>query len=131
LARTGYRASVGDEATFADDGRRASGRAGGKTGRRIASQQVAAYHQARLDELVGHIAAAVDGWRAGSMDAYDVDQVLHHYQRAARELWKFCWGTGGGGHVELIAAHLHRLAEGNQVIDWWERGAARRSGDST
>jgi hypothetical protein len=115
---------------FADGGGGASDRAGGKAGRRIARQQVAAYHQARLDELLGHVAAAVDGWRAGSMDTYDIDQVLHHYQRAARELWKFCWGTGGGRHAELIAAHLHRLAEDNQVIDWWERGASRRSGDS-
>jgi hypothetical protein len=104
---------------------------GDKAARRAAREQVAAYHQARLDELVEHVAAVVDDWRAGSVDAYDVDEVLHHYQRAARELWKFCWGTGGGGHVELIAAHLHRLAEDDQVIDWWERGAARRPSDGT
>jgi len=104
---------------------------GDKAARRAARQQVAAYHQARLDELVEHVAAAVDGWRAGSVDAYAVDEVLHRYQRAARELWKFCWGTGGGGHVELIAAQLQRLADDNQVIDWWERGAIRRRGDGT
>jgi hypothetical protein len=104
---------------------------GDKAARRAAREQVAAYHQARLDELVEHVATAVDDWRAGSVDAYDVDEVLHHYQRAARELWKFCWGTGGGGHVELIVAHLHRLAEDDQVIDWWERGAARRPSDGT
>jgi hypothetical protein len=102
---------------------------GDKAARRAARQQVAAYHQARLEELVGQVAAAVDGWRAGSLDAYEMDQVLHHYQGAARELWKFCWGAGGGGHVELIAAHLQRLTEDDQVIDWWERGAARRPGD--
>lgn len=105
-------------------------RVGDKAARRAARQQVAAYHQACLDELVGHVAAAIDDWRAGSADAYDVDEVLHHYQRAARELWKFCWGAGGGGHVELIAAHLQGLAEDDQVIDWWERGAARRPSDS-
>jgi hypothetical protein len=92
---------------------------------------VADYHQARLDELVQHVAMAVDGWRAGSLDAHDVDEVLHRYQRAARELWKFCWGTGGGRHVELVAAHLHRLAEDNQVIDWWERAAPRRRSNGT
>jgi hypothetical protein len=113
-ARTGYRLGVGDKAA-----------------RGAARQRVAAYHQARLEELVGHVAVAVDGWRAGSLDAYEVDQVLHHYQGAARELWKFCWATGGGAHVELIAAHLQRLAEDDQVIDWWERGPARWRGDRT
>jgi hypothetical protein len=87
---------------------------------------VAAYHQARLDELVGYVASAIDGWRAGSLDAHDVDEVLHRYQRAARELWKFCWSTGGGSHVEFIASHLRQMADENQVIDWWDRGAPRR-----
>jgi hypothetical protein len=104
---------------------------GDKAARRAARQQVAAYHRACLDELVEHVAAAVDGWRAGSVDAFTVDEVLHRYQRAARELWKFCWGSGGGGHVELIAAHLQRLVEDDQVIDWWERGATRPRSDST
>lgn len=128
----GYGASVGDGSGFADGGGgRASSRAGGKAGRRVAREQVAAYHQACLDELVRHVAMAVDGWRAGSLDAHDVDEVLHRYQRAARELWKFCWGTGGGGHIAMVAADLHRLAQTNQVIDWWERGAARRRGNDT
>ena len=39
---------------------------GDKAARGAARQRVAAYHQARLEELVGHVAVAVDGWRAGS-----------------------------------------------------------------
>jgi hypothetical protein len=45
-----------------------------------------------LDELVERVAAAVDGWWAGSVDADAVDEVLHRYQRCARELWKFLLG---------------------------------------
>jgi hypothetical protein len=125
-----YRAKVVDGTGFTDDGgHRASSRANDKSRRRAAREQVAAYHQARLDELIRHVATAVDGWRTGSLDAHDLDEVLHHYQRAAHELWKFCWSTGGGGHIEMIAAHLNRLAEDNQIVDWWERGAPhRRSG---
>jgi hypothetical protein len=32
---------------------------------------------------------AVDRYRAGELDAFDVDQVLFQYSRAAKELWKF------------------------------------------
>jgi hypothetical protein len=88
------------ESTDATRGQ-APDRAGHRTRRRAARAAIAASHQARLDELVSHVAAAVDGWREGSLDVYDVDEVLHRYQRAARELWKFCWGTGGG-HVEWV-----------------------------
>jgi hypothetical protein len=95
-----------------------------------AREAIAAYHRARLDELVQHVAAAVDGWQAGSRDAYDVDEVLRRYPRAARELWKFCWGTGGG-HVEWVADQLRQLAESNKAIDWWERGAPRRRSNPT
>ena len=114
----------------ADTRGQALDRAGHHTRRRAAREAIAAYHQARLDELVTRVAAAVDGWREGSQDAYDVDEILHHYQRAARELWKFCWGTGGG-HVELVADQIHRLADNHEVIDWWERGAPHRRSDPT
>jgi hypothetical protein len=104
--------------------------AGHRTRRRAAREAIAAYHQARLDELVSHVSAAVDGLREGSLDVYDVDEVLHHYQRAARELWKFCWSTGGG-HVEWVADQLHRLAGDHEAIDWWERGTPHRRSDPT
>lgn len=53
------------------------------------------YHEARLGELIGIVAAAIDRHRAGEIDAYAVDETIHHYHRAARELWKFCWSGGG------------------------------------
>jgi hypothetical protein len=45
---------------------------------------VAAYHEARLGELVEHVAEAVDRFRANEHDAYAVDAVLHQYSRGAR-----------------------------------------------
>ena len=59
---------------------------GTKAERRAASERVAAYHEARLGELIEHITAAIDGYRAGEIDAYTVDATIHHYHRAAREL---------------------------------------------
>jgi hypothetical protein len=49
---------------------------------------VAAYHEARLGDLVEHVAEAVDRFRAGDHDVFVVDEILHQYQRATRELWK-------------------------------------------
>jgi hypothetical protein len=73
-------------------------------------ESVAAYHQARLAELIEHIAAAVDRYRTGEIDAYTFDETIHLYHRAARELGKFCWSGGSGTHVELVAHLLDQMA---------------------
>jgi DNA-binding NtrC family response regulator len=75
------------------------------------------YHEARLGELVDHVAEAVDRFRAGELDAFAVDEVLHQYQRAARELWKFCWLGGSGAGVELTARALHDMADQDERAD--------------
>lgn len=90
-----------------------------KAERRAARESVSAYHEAELAGLVGHVATAVDRFRAGDMDAFEVDQVLFQYSRAAKELWKFC----NLGSPDLVA----RLISDDQRSDWWEFGAPRRS----
>jgi hypothetical protein len=96
---------------------------GTKAERRAAREHVTAYHEARLGELIEYITAAGDRYRAGEIDAYDVDEAIHHYHRAARELWKFCWSGGGGNHTELIAGVLDRMATDGESINWWDRVA--------
>jgi len=54
----------------------------------------------------------------GKLDAFDVDQVLFQYSRAAKELWKFCNSL----QVEVAAALIRDQPPG----DWCERGAPRR-----
>ena len=78
-----------------------------------------AYHEAKLAELVAHVAEAIDRFRGGELKAVEVDEVLFQYSRAAKELWKFCHI----GDVELTAGQLHE----HSPIDWWERGAPRRA----
>lgn len=93
---------------------------GTKAERRAAAALVAGYHEARLNELVAHVADAVERHRAGELDAFEVDEVLHHYQRAARRLRTFC--DQSGAQVELTAYAIRRMAEDDVTIDWWERG---------
>lgn len=99
---------------------------GTKAERRAASHRVAAYHQARLAEFIEHVAAALDRYHTGEIDAYTVDETIHHYHRAARELWKFCWSGGSGTHTELVAHLLDQMATDGQTINWWEQATPRK-----
>jgi hypothetical protein len=79
---------------------------------------VAKYHGAQLELLVARVGDAIDRHRAGDLDAFDVDEVLFQYSRAAKELWKFCNYL----QVEVAAAMIRE----DPPNDWWERGAPRR-----
>ena len=85
--------------------------------RRAAREAVAAYHEAQLAGLVERVGLAVDRFRRGELDAFDVDHVLFQYSRAAKELWKFC----NLGDPELIAG----LIRDRPPVHWWELGAPK------
>jgi predicted ester cyclase len=89
-----------------------------KSERRAAREAVADYHEARLAELVQRVGEAVDRFRAGELNAFDADQVLFQYSRAAKELWKFC----NIPDVEFTA----RVIVDRPPTDWWERGTPSR-----
>jgi hypothetical protein len=99
---------------------------GGKTEYQQASDTVAAYHEQCLRELVDRVGDALDHYRAGQVDAFAVDETVHQYHRAARELWKYCWGGGGGSHTRMMARLIEERAAAGEVIEWWELGAPRR-----
>jgi hypothetical protein len=88
---------------------------------------VAAYHEAGLARLVDHVGEAIDGYRRGELGVAELDELLHQYQKAARELWKFCWLGGSGSGVELVAHILDQLAAEGRDVDWWsEAGGPSR-----
>ncbi len=89
-----------------------------KSERQAAREAVAAYHEARLAELIRHVSEAVDRFRAGELDAFETDQMIFQYSRAAKELWKFCNLTDIVFTAEVIGERA--------PADWWERGAPKR-----
>ncbi len=100
-----------------------------KAERRAARERVSAYYEAELAKLVEHVEQAIAGYRAGELDVHNVDEVIHRYSKAARELWKFCWSTGSGSHVLFVACTLELWAGEAEQVDWWEeaeRGRRRR-----
>jgi hypothetical protein len=46
-----------------------------------------------------------------------VDETIHHYHRAAAELWKFCFAHGGDTHAEFTADLLDCMTAGAEPID--------------
>jgi hypothetical protein len=97
-----------------------------KSERRAARERVAAYYAAELAKLVEHVENAIARYRAGELDAIDVDDIIHHYSKAARELWKFCWSGGGGSHMLFVARTLEIWAAEADEVDWWEEAERRR-----
>lgn len=89
-----------------------------KSERRAARDVVAAYHEAQLAELLRRVGEAADRFRGGELDAFDADEILFQYSRAAKELWKFC----NLGEIVFIAHTIHEGAP----TDWWERGSPRQ-----
>jgi hypothetical protein len=103
----------------------ASSTMGTKAERRQARERVAAYHEACLGQLVAHVANVLDRYRAGQLDAYAVDETIHHYHRAAGQLWKFCWASGSSTHLDLIARLIDEQTANGETPDWWQDGAPR------
>lgn len=69
------------------------------------------YHEEQLPELANHVADGVDRFRSGAIDAFEADQVLFQYSRAAKALWKFCNGTD----IYVTAGVIRDYGS----VDWW------------
>ena len=97
-----------------------------KAERRAARERVAAYHEACLSQLVQHVADSIDQYRAGDIDVHAVDETIYHFHHAARELEKFCTGSGSGTHIDFIASLIDEDTANGARRDRWELGKPRR-----
>lgn len=97
--------------------------AGEKAQRRPAIALLASYHEAQLANLIEHVRAGLARYDAGEIDAFEFDAVMHRYQRAARELWKFC--SASGVHAVTVARLLEESTAAGDVLDWWELAKPR------
>jgi hypothetical protein len=97
--------------------------AGDKAQRRAAIALLAAYHEAQLADLIEHVRDGLARYDAGKIDAFELDAVMHRYQRAARELWKFC--STSGAHAVTVARLLEEASAAGDLPDWWERAKPR------
>jgi hypothetical protein len=102
--------------------------AAAKQKRRAARALVGTYYEAELAGLVEHVAEALGRYRSGEIDVHELDDVIHHYKKATRELWKFCFMGGSGSYAETVAATLEMLTADDERPDWWAAAERRRDG---
>jgi hypothetical protein len=92
-----------------------------KAQRRAAREAVAAYHEEELAKLLENVRDGFARLDAGESDAFDLDDLIHHYKRAAQKLWSFCTGS-----AEHVAGTLAWMREQGDETDWWKVSQPRR-----
>lgn len=95
-----------------------------KAERRADREAVGSYHEAELAKLLERVRSEFASYDAGTIDAFELDDLIHHYKRAAQKLWSAC--TGSAGDTERMARTLKWQAEHGETTDWWDLGAPRR-----
>ena len=98
-------------------------RDGERARRRAARKIIGEYHEEQLRALLEHVREGFARLDSGEIDVFELDDLIHHYKRSARELWKFCGSSGS--EWERAAGVLALLQEQGEEPDWWEAGAPR------
>lgn len=88
-----------------------------KSERRADRERVGAYHSAQLAKLLEHVRAGFNAYDAGRINAFELDDIIHHYERVARKLDNFCGHSGG--QWERAARHIEWFEAEGQDPDWW------------
>lgn len=97
-----------------------------KAERRAARARLGAYHEAELARLIDRVRDGLARYDAGAIDAFEFDDLVHHYKRATQKLWSFC--SGSGGQVLVTARTLEWASREGELPDWWEAAEPRRRG---
>jgi hypothetical protein len=92
-----------------------------KARRRAARQLAGDYHEQELARLLEHVREGFARFDAGTMDAFELDDLIHRYKRSARELWEF-WAN----RPEAVAWAIDDARRRGDEIDWWAAGEPRR-----
>jgi hypothetical protein len=87
---------------------------------------VVGYHEARLGDLLERVREGFERYDSGELDAFELDELIHRYKKAARELWKFCGDRTHGRSAGFLARTLEEMQKREETIDWWERGNPER-----
>jgi hypothetical protein len=69
-------------------------------------ERVSRFYESEFAKLIDRVEEALTRYRDGEIDVHEVDDVIHCYSKATRALWRFCWSTGSGSQVVLVARML-------------------------
>ena len=93
---------------------------GEKARRREARRLVGEYHERELARLLEHVREGFARFDAGAIDAFELDDLIHHYKRSARELWRYCSLA-----PESTARAIEDARDRGEALDWWAAGDPR------
>jgi hypothetical protein len=62
---------------------------------------------------------------AGTIDPFDLDDLIHRYKRSAQKLWSFC-GQTSRDRVFTARTLDYWQEQGEGPTDWWAAGETRR-----
>lgn len=88
-----------------------------KAARRADQALLAAYHEARLADLIEHVRTGFEQYAAGEIDAFGLDDLIDRYTLAAKALWSFC--AVSGARVGIAVRTLELWREQGDSPDWW------------
>jgi hypothetical protein len=97
---------------------------GERTRRRAARQFIGEYHEQQLRLLLERVRDGFARMDAGEIEPFELDDLIHHYKRSARELWGFCGSSGGGWERAALTVERWR-EDGEPETDWWDVGRPR------
>lgn len=89
---------------------------------RAARDRVGRYHQEQLGLLLEHVREGFARMDAGTIDAFELDALIHRYKRSAQKLWSFCVQTDRHAARTLDYWQEH----GEEATDWWLSGEPHR-----
>lgn len=92
------------------------------TGRPTAPNPVDVYRAHHLHDLLERVREGFAQLDAGTIDVFELDELIQRYGRCTRELRRFC-----GSRPEdwdPASQTLAGLRAQGQEIDWWEAGGA-------
>jgi hypothetical protein len=86
---------------------------------------IGAYHEEQLRGLLEHVREGFARLDRGEIDAFELDDIIHRYNRSARELWKFC-GSSGSQWVRAVGTLEFLREEG--LYPYSQNNVRRRNG---
>jgi hypothetical protein len=89
-----------------------------KAKRRANEATLLAYHQEQLADLLGHVRRGLTEFDSGRIDAFELDDIIHHYTLASRELWKFC--AVSPSQAQTAVWMLERWRVLGEERQWWK-----------
>jgi hypothetical protein len=92
-----------------------------KARRQAARRLVGEYHERELARLLEHVREGFARLDTGELDPFELDDLIHHYKRSARELWKFCVLQ-----TQSAAWAIEDARSRGDERDWWAAGEPRR-----